>query len=251
LEKRKRKRLGRTILTIPDCQVRPGVDVSHMTWIAKYIERHRPDVIVCLGDYADMNSLSLYDKGKVAAEGTRYVDDIKAARDAMAKLCGPIHKIRGYHPEMHLTYGNHCQRIVSHIEANPSLVGKLSLDDLGYKEFGWTTHPFLKVAKIASIEFVHFAQNDMGRPITSARALLQNRQCSIVVGHKQATDLAFHNRTGAVALMAGVAALHDEPYLGWQLNAYRRQVWMLLEADGTGYFDPLPVSLRYLANKYG
>jgi hypothetical protein len=44
------------ILVVFDCQVRPGVDIRHMTAISRYIAAKRPEVIVCIGDYADMPS---------------------------------------------------------------------------------------------------------------------------------------------------------------------------------------------------
>jgi hypothetical protein len=50
-----------------------------MRWIANYALEKRPDVIVQIGDWADMPSLSLYDKGKRCYEGRRYVKDIDAA----------------------------------------------------------------------------------------------------------------------------------------------------------------------------
>ena len=45
-------------LIIPDCQVRPGDDLSFLNWIGQYIIDKKPDVIVHLGDFADMPSLS-------------------------------------------------------------------------------------------------------------------------------------------------------------------------------------------------
>src|ERR1035437_4527529 len=77
---------SRTHLIIPDCQVHSGVPIQHLEWVGKYIAQKRPDVIVCIGDFADMPSLCSYDKGKKSFEGRRYVLDIEAAREAMELL---------------------------------------------------------------------------------------------------------------------------------------------------------------------
>src|SRR5690349_10871387 len=66
------QRLGRVHMVIPDVQAKPNVSHEHMRWIANYALEKRPDVIVQIGDWADMPSLSLYDKGKRCYEGRRY-----------------------------------------------------------------------------------------------------------------------------------------------------------------------------------
>ena len=57
---------------IPDCQVKDGVDLSYLTWVGKYLAEKKPDVIVQIGDFADMPSLSSYDVGRKCFEGRRY-----------------------------------------------------------------------------------------------------------------------------------------------------------------------------------
>ena len=79
-------------LIIPDCQVRPSTPTQHLTWIGKYIVNKQPEVIVCLGDFADMHSLSVYDQGRKAGEGARYKDDVDSSISAMSKLMTPLHK---------------------------------------------------------------------------------------------------------------------------------------------------------------
>lgn len=49
---------------LPDVQCKPGVPLDHLTWASNYCIQKKPDVIVCLGDFADMESLSSYDIGK-------------------------------------------------------------------------------------------------------------------------------------------------------------------------------------------
>ena len=85
-----KKRLGKMHMVIPDTQVKPGVAIDHLEWAGKYAQEKQPDVIVMIGDWWDMPSLSSFDKGKMAFEGRRYVNDIKAGRQAIESFINPI-----------------------------------------------------------------------------------------------------------------------------------------------------------------
>jgi hypothetical protein len=242
-------------IVIPDCQVRPDVDYSHLSWVGNYIAAKRPDVVVNLGDFADMPSLSSYDVGKASAEGKRYGNDVAATRDAMQLLMTPVKRekrlLRGrWNPELDLTLGNHEDRIDREANANPKFKGTLKTADLGYEEWGWKVHPFLEVATIDGIQFSHyFVSGAMGRPVSSAAALLRQRQSSAVMGHVQRIDLAVHNTTQFVALFAGICYQHDEPYLTPQGQNTKRGIWVLNEVKN-GTFDPCFVSLEFLKRRY-
>ena len=67
---------------IPDCQVKDGVDLSYLTWVGKYLAEKKPDVIVNIGDFADMPSLSSYDVGRRALK----VDDTRLTSKLLTKL---------------------------------------------------------------------------------------------------------------------------------------------------------------------
>lgn len=242
--------MSRIHMVIPDCQVRPGVSTRHMRAIGNYAAEKRPDVIVNLGDFADMPSLSKYSVGKAEAEGKRYRADIESAQDAMSELMAPIKKRRGYDPRLVLTIGNHEDRIDREAENNPKWGGFLSTRDLGYEKHGWNVVPFLRVARIDGVSFSHyFTSGIMGRPVSSAAALLRQRQGSAVMGHVQRIDFAIHPVTQRTALFAGVCYLHDEKYLTPQGNNTKRGIWMLHEVRN-GVFDIMFVSLGFLMKGY-
>lgn len=77
-------------LVIPDVQFKPGNDTKFLEAIGNYIVEKRPDVVVNLGDFADMPSLSSYDVGTKSFEGRRYKDDIAASVQAMEALLHPL-----------------------------------------------------------------------------------------------------------------------------------------------------------------
>lgn len=245
----------RTHLVIPDVQCKPGVDMSHMDWIGQYIVDKRPDVIVCIGDFADMPSLSSYDRGKRSHALMTYAEDIGAARAAMKRLLAPMKATKGYKPRLVMTLGNHEDRITRAIEEDGRLYGTIALEDLQYKEAGWEVYPFLDVVVIDGIAYSHyFTSGVMGRPVSSARALVRSRHMSATMGHVQKTDLDMGDVRAdgrpIIGLFCGTCYLHDEPYLGPQGNAMRRQIVMKHEVED-GRYDPMFVSLDFLRRRYG
>lgn len=244
----------RSHAVIPDCQVKPGVSTDHLEYIGRYLAEKRPDVIVCIGDFADMPSLSSYDKGTMSFEGRRYYDDIQSVRKAMKLLLAPIRAARGYKPRLVLTLGNHEDRIRRKIEADSTLHGTISIDDLGYKEDGWEVYPFLTPVVVDGICYCHFFQTgSMGRPVTTASALVKTRHMSATMGHNQKPGLHMGDIRAdgleILGLFTGTCYAHDEGFVG-QNNSLRRGIWMKYEVED-GYYDPAFVSLKFLARKYG
>jgi hypothetical protein len=250
-----RQRLGRMHIWLPDVQSKPGVRNDHLEWIGNYIAEKQPDVLGCIGDFWDMPSLSTYDKGKAKFEGQRYVKDVDAGRAAMEKLLKPIDDYNRtakekYNPEKPFLLGNHCHRISRFVENNAEFKDKFSIKDLGIEDYGWTVHDFLKVVTIDNIEFSHyFTSGVMGRPVSSAAAMLKARMKSCVMGHVQTFDMAVHQKTQNIAMMIGTCYLHDEDYLGPQGNDVRRQIVVFHEVED-GKFDPMLVSLKFLEKAY-
>jgi len=239
----------RKVLVIPDTQVKPGVNTDHLEALGNYIAEKRPDTIIHLGDHFDLPSLSAYNlEGQ--REGLRYQHDVKAGRDAMHRLTKPFSSTKGYRPEMLFLMGNHEDRIRRTVETTPSLKGFMSNDDLCIAEYGWKVIPFNKVIKRGGVEFSHyFISGVMGRPVSSAAALLRERQCSAVMGHVQSFQYAVHPRTQQFAMFAGVFYTHREDYLGPQGNTCRPMVHVLHECSG-GIGDAMQVSADFLLRRY-
>jgi hypothetical protein len=250
------------ILVIPDCQVKPGVPTEHLEWAGKAICEYRPDVIVNIGDFADMPSLSTHDKaGSKYFEGKRYKDDIKAAKEGMAKLLKPLrnlqkiqkeskHKI--YKPRMVLTLGNHENRINRAVDNNPMLDGVIGVEDLGYDK-DWEVHKFLHPLFINGVGFCHyFPVGIMGRPASSANVLVNKLHQSCIAGHQQGKQVAYGKRadgTPICGIIAGSYYLHDEDYMDKMTNAHWRGLVILNEVEN-GAFDEMFLSMKYLEKKY-
>lgn len=247
---------------IPDCQVRPGDDFNYLHKIGQYIADKQPDVIVCLGDFADMPSLSSYDVGKRQFEGRRYIKDIQAAIDAMATLMHPVaslqrqqrrNKKKVYEPRMVMTLGNHENRIKRAVDNDPKMEGMIREDDLGYSNFGWEVFPFLDVVVIDDIAYSHYFPTGVaGRPAGTANAQLSKKFMSCVSGHQQGLQIATGHRADGrrlTSIIAGSCYEHDEDYLGPQGNKHWRGCLMFHEVN-QGQFDLMPISLDYLNKRY-
>ena len=247
---------------LPDCQVKPGVDVSYLRCAGAYIVAKKPDVIVCIGDFADMESLSSYDVGKKSFEGRRYSNDITAARKGMETLLQPIwefnlkarkNKEKQYKPRMVLTLGNHEDRIDRAINNDPKLEGLLSIEDLGYRDYGWEVYPYLEPVVIDGICYSHFfASGILGRPIISARMLLTKKHMSCVAGHQQGRDIAYATRgdgTQLFGLIAGSFYEHNQDYLNPQTNNHWRGMYFLHDVIN-GQCDEMALSIKYLKERY-
>ena len=243
------------ICVIPDCQVKPDVPLDHLTWASDYIADKKPDEIICIGDFADMESLSSYDKGKKSYEGRRYTKDINTVDKAMSLLLNNIEERRttGYNPKKVFLYGNHEERILRCIESEPLLDGTISLDDLGYASYGWECYPFLSVYTSRGINFSHyFSSGVLGRPVSSARALLTKKHTSALMGHVQKRDIAYDYTADGrqiTGIFVGTFYQHDESYLNPQTNKHWRGIWMLHNCID-GEFDEMPVSMQYLRDRY-
>ncbi|CAB4217513.1 hypothetical protein UFOVP1590_55 [uncultured Caudovirales phage] len=247
-------------MVVPDTQVKSGVPLDHLTWAGKYAVAKRPDVIVMIGDFADMESLSSYDKNKKSFEGRRYTKDIEAATIGMSMLLGPIKaeqrrlkegKKKPWNPRLVLTLGNHEDRINRATNNSPELEGLISVKDLPYSD--WEVIPYLQPITIDGVTYCHyFTSGVMGRPVSSARALTTKKHCSCVMGHVQRKeiDIQYSGEGRRITgIFAGAFYQHDEAYLGPQGNQHWRGIWMLHEVD-KGSFDEMPVSLDYLRNRY-
>lgn len=259
-----------THLLIPDCQVQPGGDyiADHLDWIGQFWLDHRDEIThaVCIGDFADMESLSTHDaRGSIAFEGRRYLADVEAARAAMARLLAPIAAYNAgkakwrkpqYAPEMHLTVGNHEHRITRVVDASAELEGVIGIADLGYEDAGWMVHDFLDVVNLGDVFYSHYFYNSgNGRSLSGTiDNRLKTLGASFVQGHQQQLAWGMRYVIGRTAPIMGLVA--GACYLGRSPAAYRgpqAEEWrgiVLLRDVADGAYDLQTVSLDALCRKY-
>lgn len=249
-------------LYLPDCQVRPGVPLDHIDWMAQAIVDYMPDVVVCGGDWFDFPSLSMHEQpGSAPLENQRYKDDLDAGNEAFARLCKPMeaeiawrkssHKKR-WEPRKVVTIGNHETRADRVASNNPKLLGTIGSDDCDFRD--WERHGFLKIVEIDGILYSHYFQSShSARPIGgSIPNKLSRIGSSFVHGHVQGLDMGTKMMANGKTLwgvQAGSAYLHEEAYRGAQGQRHFRGIIILNETHD-GECCPMVLSLDYLCRKY-
>src|ERR1700743_3468716 len=104
-------------MIIPDTQTQPGVPLDHIAWAAQAIVDYRPDVVVVMGDWWDMPSLSRHEApGSIHSEGTRVANDAAVGNLAFQVLVNPMeaeqarlvrNKDKHWNPRKVFLFGNH------------------------------------------------------------------------------------------------------------------------------------------------
>lgn len=253
----------RRYLIVPDAQIRAGSDMTHVDWAARAIVDYKPDVIVVMGDWWDLPSLSTHDSpGSKEAEGRRVKPDIDAGNEAFERLIAPMaaeiarlkrNKEKQWQPERHFLMGNHENRLSRAIFRDPKWEGLLSLDTL--KTPGFQRHDFLQIANLDGIKFCHYFPNPFsGKPIGGTIVnRLGHIGSSFVQGHQQGFMYASKQYPDHVkhGMVCGRFYLTHETY---RPEDVQRSEWngiLVLNQVDNGDFDLMPLRMSYLARKYG
>lgn len=122
--------MSRTHLVIPDQHAHYQHGNERADYLAKLIIDLKPDVVVNIGDSADMPSLSGYDKGKRSFQGRTYRADVDAHLDFQERLWAPVFRRKQKLPRTVFCEGNHEHRITRAIDLQPELEGAISFADL-------------------------------------------------------------------------------------------------------------------------
>ncbi len=249
-------------LVIGDAHAKPGQSLERFTILGEWCVKHQPDVIIDMGDWADMPSLSSYDKGKRSFEGRRYSKDIAAARKAREMFSKPIADFNAvqrharksqYSPRYVALGGNHCEgRIERATQLTPELHGTISVSDLGYDDFGWEYIPFLKTICIDGVTYSHyFTSGVMGRPVGGehpATALLTKKFKSCTSGHLHLRDFSERTAVGnnkILGLFPGCFFEHHEDYAGEANDMWWRGIVECKDVK-QGNYDPNFISMKEL-----
>jgi hypothetical protein len=239
-----------THIIIPDTQIEPGRDWTHIYWIAQYINDHYSLTqnlkTIHLGDHWNMGSLSSYDKGKGSMEGRRYLADIESGNESFV----PLTKLPEQ-SENHFLIGNHDERADRAANSDIQLEGLITTDHMLTP--GWIRHPFLEVVDIDSISYSHYFYNpNTGKSYgDNVESRLKTLGRSFVQGHQQGLKFAnrFINGVQQIGIVAGSCYLHEENYMGPQGTGYWRGIVILNNVEN-GQGDPEFISLDQLCRTY-
>jgi hypothetical protein len=247
----------RTHLIIPDQHVHPDHNNKRFEWLGKLILDIKPDVVINLGDLADMPSLCSYDKGTTGFEGRRYKNDIKCVVDAQERMFSVIKKAKRKLPEFILCLGNHEDRISRAISSESILDGTISIEDLNYSTFGWKVVPYLEPIVIDRIAYSHyFTSGVMGRSIggeNPAKTLIKKHHMSVTQGHSHTLDFSTDTNASGERMMGLVGGCYLDYKSDWN-NPQSENLWwsgvIVKHNVSNGCYDPQFISFNSILKEY-
>lgn len=254
------------ILIIGDSHTTVGVSNDRFEWLGHLIVDEKPDIIVNIGDFSDMTSLSLFDVGKKSYEGRRYRLDVEATIDAQERLFEPITKHnrslkakheKQYKPRLVFTLGNHCNRINRAINDDPKLEGTISIDDLQYEEFGWEVYPFKEIVDVEGVFFTHyFTSGLMDRPIGGVnlgQSILTKVHGNALQGHTHHLNLAWSTLPNGRKILGGSVGCYFDHAVDY-VTARAQSEWakgiLTLNVEDKEVQDYSWLSLKTIRNRY-
>lgn len=256
--------MSKTHLVIPDQHAHPDFHNERADLLGRLILDLKPDVLVNLGDAADMASLSLYDKGKASFFGKNYSADIETHLDFQERMWAPLLKAKKRKPYSIFLEGNHEHRIKRLLDYEPHLSGHkygVSFRDLDLDRFYSTvveydgSSPGLITQD--GIDYSHYVPSGIsGRSLQSihhAFDLTRKRFTSTTVGHSHlfdyhvSRDSAGRTRMG---LVAGVFQDYVSTWAGPVCNHWTSGVCIKRGVEG-GCYDLEFISLKRLKDVYG
>lgn len=190
--------------------------------------------IVDIGDFADMKSLSSYDKGKRPGENERIQLDIDYARDARQRI---TKQVLDYIEQLKIKrrrvpkvrwialLGNHENRWerLKKDDALWDIFDGVS-DISGAKEWGWEVIPFLTPIKINGVWFCHYFESGPKgfaiSGVTPGRSLIAKMKESCVVGHSHEYHMHVEQTvlSTKIGMQIGCYLELEEDYAGPQGN---------------------------------
>jgi hypothetical protein len=151
----------------------------------------RPEVVIHMGDSADLPSLSGYDKGKRSFIGKTYRQDIEAHLDFQRRMWEPVFNRKKKLPYSVFLIGNHEQRIERALDQSPELVGSIGFQDLELEKYYNTIVPYEGSSpgtiEIDGVTYAHyFTSGVLGRAVNTehtAYTLIAKNLSSCTTGH--------------------------------------------------------------------
>lgn len=254
--------MSRTHIVFGDVHCHPEHNNDRADLLSKLIIDVSPEVVINLGDQADMASLSSYDRGKASFIGRTYRDDVEVSRDFSERLWSPIRKRKKRLPYRLFLIGNHEQRIARALDLQSNLNGTIGYGDLALSEYYDNVVDYNGntpgTINIDGLLYAHyFISGISGRPISSdvspASALVSKNLVSSTCGHSHLFDYSVRNSANGNKLNGLVTGCFVDYDIGWAGESnklWTRGVAICHDVEN-GNYDLEWVSLERLRKEYG
>ena len=252
--------MSKVHLVIPDVHCHPDHHNDRAFWLGKLINDVKPDVVIHLGDSADMPSLSSYDKGTKAFHGRNYSRDVNSHLDFSDKLWSIVKSSKRKLPKRVFLEGNHEHRIKKAINLQPELEGAISFNDLDlsryYDEVVEYNGRSPGVITLDGINYAHFfISGVLGKAIGGTHPAFS----ILAKGHQSSTagdlHLLSYNQQTALdgrrlqGLVAGCYQDYDAHWAGEANKLWWRGV-VVKRNVSDGCYDPQFISIEQMKKEY-
>ncbi len=252
--------MGKTHLIIPDQHAHPDYPNDRADWVGKLIKDIRPDVVVNIGDAADMPSLSSYDKGTRAFQGRNYRNDINAHLDFQERMWAPLKRTKKKKPHSVVLEGNHEYRIKRALNFSPELDGAISFKDFQFERYYDDVVEYSGrspgVYVVDGVHYAHFFISGIkGLPVSgehAAYSLLTKKFVSCTQGHSHLLDYCVRTTVGGLkinGLVCGVYQDYEADWAGEANKLWWRGIAICRNVED-GHYDPQFVTLDNLRKEY-
>lgn len=255
--------MSKTHLIIPDQHAHPDYNNDRAVWMGKLIKDVKPDIVINMGDAADLASLSTFDKGKATFFGRSYEKDIESHLDFQDKMWHTVRKAKRKMPQTVILEGNHEHRIKRAIDADPHLAGHKH--GLSFKDLDWDSY-YADVIEydggtpgtttIDGITYAHFfISGVMGRPIGGehhAYSLLAKNYSSCTAAHSHTVDWACRTDIHGKKIMGAVCGVYqdyDSPWAG-DVNRLWWSGALIKRGVEDGVYSPQFISMDQIKKEY-
>ncbi len=253
-------------LILPDSHTGPKDNLRRYEAVGNYIVAQQPPVIVQLGDFADMGSLSSYDVGKKEFVFQNVQDDIESFHTAEEVMFAPLHhfnkgqtklKKAQYNPIYVKLIGNHEYRLKKLLDYEPRWQSKtICMDAFKTRQpINEVVVDFMDWIEIDGVSYTHYwASGVLGRPVSGAKAILAKKGVSGTMGHTHTLDSASLTKPDGTRIRGLVAGcLLDPEYKGFAGPQVDKLYWSgLIHKHGVhkGDYDLSELSIERLLKEY-
>lgn len=207
----------------------PEVSPARFKALGQFLYDLKPDMVVDLGDGADMRSLNSYDdRYPKALVSQSYEKDIVSYNTAQELLREPFKRLRKKRPHWVGFEGNHEHRIKRYLALNPRSEGDKYGVSFGHLQ---TDHWFddyheydndgPAIVSYDGVAYAHYFTSGNSSTATSgihhAYTIVQNLSCSATCGHSHKRDLYFKDGAlprGNIGLVVGCYKGSEEHWAG-------------------------------------
>lgn len=171
------------IVCVGDAHDTPAIpDKSRFEWIGKYVRAIKPDVLIQIGDFADLDSLNTHIPNETyhgRAKPT-FMADMASFNEALGHIdCDGIEK--------HCTLGNHERRLYLFEDRAPEAYGMMQFElQRIFERHKWTFSPYGEITFYGGVGFVHAALNRLGKTYGGKNAeqtIANDCLHDLVIGH--------------------------------------------------------------------